>query len=147
MAPREAPPVKGGVLMATDHGDLAAADPPAGWRDGAMLDGRFPVAFAQSVPAAMQVLMAYFTAVSRRDLAGAAATLHFPFALYEGVEADVWESRAAFLEAPPRQLDFTGAMPAQGHGGMAVMPGGYDLLAGLTLHTFNPVNVGLELSF
>jgi hypothetical protein len=127
--------------------DLAAAEPPAGWRDGAMLDGRFPVAFAPSVPAAMQVLMAWFTALSRRDLAAVADALHFPFALYEGVEAEVWESRTALLEAPPRQLDFSGAMPAQGRGGMAVMAGSYDLLAGLELHTFNPVNVGLALSF
>ena len=35
-----------------DSADLAAADPPAGLRDGAMLDGRFPVAFEASVPAA-----------------------------------------------------------------------------------------------
>jgi hypothetical protein len=127
--------------------DLAAADPPSTLRDGAMLDGRFPVAFEQSVPAAMSVLMAHFTAISRRDLKGIARTLHFPFALYEGVEADAWPNAEAFLGAPPRQFDFSGEAPAQGHGGMTVMAGSYDLLEGLELHTFNPINVGLALSF
>jgi hypothetical protein len=127
--------------------DLAGAEPPAGWRDGAMLDGRFPIAYAESVPAAMQVLMAHFTAIARRDLAAIAKTLHFPFAIYEGVEASVFESRSEFMEAPPRQFDFSGAQEAQGHGGLSVMPGSYDLLAGLELMTFNPINVGLALSF
>jgi hypothetical protein len=130
-----------------DKADLATADPPAGWRDGAMLDGRFPVAFEGSVPAAMQVLMAHFTALSRRDLAAIADTLHFPFAIYEGVQADVYETRAAFLDQPPRQFDFSGAMAAKGHGGLSVMPGSYDMLARLELHTFNPINVGLALSY
>ena len=130
-----------------DQADLAAAEPPAGWRDGAMLDGRFPVAFEQSVPAAMQIVMAYFTAIARRDLAAIAETLHFPFAIYEGVQADVYESARAFLAEPPRQFDFTGAAPVKGHGGLSVMPGSYDMLAGLELHTFNPINVGLALSF
>src|SRR5581483_4287593 len=111
------------------------------------LDGRFPVAFEASVPAAMQVTMAYFTAIARRDLKGIAAALHFPFALYEGINADVWETREAFLESPPHQFDFSGEQPVKGHGGLAVMPGSYDMLAGLELLTFNPINVGVALSF
>src|SRR5579871_5808077 len=116
--------------------DLAAADPPAGLADGAMLDGRFPVAFEESIPAAMSVLMAHFTAIARRDLKAIARTLHFPFAIYEGVEADAYPNAEAFLDAPPRQFDFSGEAPAQGHGGMAVMRGSYDLLESLELHTF-----------
>ncbi|HEY1750854.1 MAG TPA: hypothetical protein VGG29_06305 [Caulobacteraceae bacterium] len=131
----------------TTRRDLAQAEPPAGWRDGAMLDGRFAVAFGESVPAAMAVAMAHFTAVARRDLKGVAATLHFPFAIYEGIEADVYETREAFLEAPPRQFDFSGEAPAKGHGGLQVTAGSYDMLAGLELLTFNPINVGLALSF
>jgi len=127
--------------------DLADAEPPAGWRDGGMLDGRFPAYFEESVPTAMQVMMAFFTAVSRRDLRAIAATLHFPFAIYEGIEATAFESRAAFLEAPPHQFDFSGAQAVKGHGGLSVMPGSYDLLAGLELMTFNPINVGIALSF
>ena len=130
-----------------DRTDLAAADPPSGWRDGAMLDGRFPVAFETSVPAATAVLMAHFTALARRDLQALADTLHFPFAIYEGVQADVYDTRAAFLKDPPRQFDFSGAMPVRGHGGLSVMAGSYDMLAGLELHTFNPINVGLALSY
>jgi hypothetical protein len=131
----------------TDARDLADAEPPIGWREGGMLDGRFPVAFEESVPAAMAVAMAHFTAIARRDLKAIAAALHFPFAIYEGIEASVYESREAFLEAPPRQFDFTGEAPAQGHGGLSVLPGSYDMLAGLELMTFNPINVGLALSF
>jgi hypothetical protein len=135
------------MSLVMDDRDLAGAAPPAGLRDGAMLDGRFPVAFENSVPAAMQVMMAYFTAISRRDLAGIAATLHFPFAIYEGTEASVFETREAFMADPPHQFDFSGAMSAKGHGGLSVMTGSYDMLAGLELHTFNPVNVGLALTF
>jgi len=125
--------------------DLAQASPPEGLRDGAMLDGRFPVSFEASVPAAMAVLTAHFTAIARRDLAALAATLHFPFAIYEGIEAEVFESREALMDAPPASFDFSGRMELKGHGGLSVMPGSYDLLEGLQLHTFNPINVGLEL--
>jgi hypothetical protein len=127
--------------------DLAEAPPPDGWRDGAMIDGRFPVAFEESVPEAMRVIMAYFTAISRRNLRAIADQLHFPFALYEGVEASVFETREAFLATPPKQFDFSGEMTAKGHGGLSVMKGSYDLLSDLQLHTFNPINVGLSLSF
>jgi hypothetical protein len=135
------------MTMSLDETDLAGAAPPDGWRDGAMLDGRFPVAFEASVPTAMQVVMAHFTAIARRDAKAVAATLHFPFAIYEGVQADTFESARAFLDAPPRQFDFSGEMTAKGHGGLSVMPGSYDMLAGLELVTFNPVNVGIALSF
>lgn len=129
------------------HRDLADAAPPEDLRDGAMLDGRFPMAFEESVPAAMSMLSAHFAAISRRDLQGVAATLHFPFAIYEGTEAEVFETRESFLEAPPHGFDFSGRMEARGHGGLSVMKGSYDLLEGLALHTFNPINVGLELRF
>jgi hypothetical protein len=127
--------------------DLAAAEPPPGWRDGAMLDGRFPVAFEASVPAAMSVMMAHFTAIARRDLKAIAATLHFPFAIYEGIEALPYPNGATFLEVPPHQFDFSGEQPTKGHGGLSVMPGSYDMLAGLELMTFNPINVGIAMSF
>jgi hypothetical protein len=135
-------------MTATAH-DPGDPPPPAGCRDGAMLDGRFPVSFEDSVPASMGVLTAYFTALSRRDINALAATLHFPFALYEGIEAQVFDTRDAFLSAPPASHDFSGTMSAglQGHGGLSVMKNSYDLLAGLELHTFNPVNVGLSLAF
>ena len=127
--------------------DLAGAEPPPGWRDGGMLDGRFPVAFEQSVPAAMSVMMAHFTAIARRDLKAIAATLHFPFAVYEGIEALPYPNAVSFLEVPPHQFDVTGEQPAKGHGGLSVMPGSYDMLAGLELMTFNPINVGIALAF
>lgn len=135
------------MTQVLDGQDLAQASPPDGWRDGAMLDGRFPISFESSIPAAMQVLMAHFTALARRDLAALADTLHFPFAIYEGVQAEVFETRAAFLDQPPHGFDFSGRMSVKGHGGLSVMKGSYDLLAGLELHTFNPINVGLSLAF
>src|SRR5581483_8947873 len=120
----------------------AAANPaaPAGLRPKAQLDARFPVAFAESVPAAMQVLTRFFTALSQRDLDGVAATLHFPFASYEGIEPVVVESADQLRASPPPSLD---VRPDSEH----LQAGAFDLLGELALHVFNPVGAGCSLSY
>lgn len=119
-----------------------AVDParPAGLRPQAQLDARFPVAFESSVPAAMQLLTAYFAALSRRDLAGMAATLHFPFATYEGIEPVVIETAVQLLGSPPPSMDVRA-------GGDYLQAGSYDLRDGLALHVYNPIGAGCSLTY
>jgi hypothetical protein len=50
----------------------------------------------------------YFTALSQRDLAGVARTLHFPFAIYEDIEPIVVQSAADLTANPPPTLNATG---------------------------------------
>src|SRR5262245_51419828 len=70
---------------------------PAGLRAGAQLDSRFPVSFATPVSEGMRLMVEYFTALSQRDVAGIARTLHFPFAIYEDIEPIVVRSTADFV--------------------------------------------------
>lgn len=114
---------------------------PPGMHPMGQLDARYPVAYEAAAPAAMGVAIGWMAALARRDLAGMAAQLHFPFALFEGTEPLVVESAAAFAAAPPESLNVSG------HGTTQVAPGSYDLLDKLELLTFCPVAVGLALSF
>ena len=113
---------------------------PAGLRPGAQLDARFPVAFAESLPAAMSVLTRFFAALSARDLDGLAATLHFPFASYEGIEPVLVESADQLHSSPPPSLD---VRPSSAY----IQPGAFDLLDELALHVYNPVGAGCSLSY
>jgi hypothetical protein len=129
----------------SEAGQAAAASAsnpaaPAGLRPGAQLDARFPVAFAETVPAAMRVLTAFFTALGRRDLDGLAATLHFPFATYEGIEPVVVESAEQLRAAPPQSLDVR-------PGSENIQMGAFDLLDELALHVYNPVGAACSLSY
>lgn len=138
------------------HAQAAAEElpPPKGIRPGAMLDCRFPVSYQTSVPAAMNVMVQYFAALASRDLRAIARQLHFPWAIYEGIEPLVYQTEAEFLANPPPSMNFTGRLKRahldrrlQGHGGLSILPGSFDMLDKLELHTFNPVNVGIELVF
>jgi hypothetical protein len=106
-----------------------------------MFDCRFPVAYEASVPEAMAVITRYFTALAKRDLSAMARTLHFPYATYEGVEPTVYENAQAFIAKP------VGSIDPSGRGESEIRAGYYDMLDTIELHTFNPVNVGLALSF
>src|SRR5215831_15496985 len=122
---------------------------PVGLKPHAMFDCRFPQSYETAVPAAMSVLTQYFAALAKRDLRAMAKTFHYPFAIYEGTEAIVVESETNLLANPPPSLNVAGTLPpgTQGHGGLTIRKGSYDMLDTLQLHTFNPVNVGLELVF
>src|SRR5476649_2133516 len=71
---------------------------PPGMHPMGQLDARFPVAYETSVPQAMAVATRWMAALARRDLAGMAAQMHFPFAIFEGTEPQTVESAAAFLD-------------------------------------------------
>jgi hypothetical protein len=114
---------------------------PENLRPKAQLDGRFPVYFETSIAEGMRLATAYFAGLCRRDLDAIAKTLHFPYATYEGVDALVYQTPADFTSNPPPTLNV-------GTGEYATLnPGTYDILDVLQLHTYDPVNVGLELCY
>jgi len=113
---------------------------PAGLRTGAQLDSRFPVSFATPVSEGMRLMVEYFTALSQRDVAGIARTLHFPFAIYEDIEPIVVQSAADFVATPPPSLN-------AGGGKSRIMPRSYDLLEGINVHLYCPVGAAFSLSF
>ena len=114
---------------------------PAGLRPRAQLDARFPVYFEDSVGHAMPLITQYFAAIVRRDPAGMARVIHFPYATYEKTDPTVYQTAEEFTVKPPalfRSSDIAdGELP----------PGSYDILDKLELHTYNPVNVEIALSF
>ena len=114
---------------------------PKNIKRGAMLDARFPVYYRTSVPEAMRLLTEYFAAFNERDLAAVARTLHFPYATYEGTEPLVYKTAQDFISNPPPSIHESSAPDSQ------YRPGFYDIMDVLQVHTFNPVNVGLELSY
>jgi hypothetical protein len=113
---------------------------PAGLRAGAQLDSRFPVSFSTPVSEGMRLMVEYFTALSQRDVAAIARTLHFPFAIYEDIEPIVIQSAADFVAAPPQSLN-------PGSGKSRIMPRSYDLLEGINIHLYCPVGAAFSLSF
>ena len=86
---------------------------PAGLKPHAMFDCRFPAAYETSVPAAMSVLTQYFSALAQRDLRAMSRCFHFPFAIYEGVEAIVVDSESNFLSSPPPSMNVNGTMSSE----------------------------------
>lgn len=114
---------------------------PEGLRPGSQLDARFPISYQTSVPEAMRVIIEYYTALSQRDMAGVAKSLHFPFAVYEDIDPVVVESESTLLNSPPATLNVTGKGETQ------VMEGSYDLLECLELQSFCPVAAVLTMSF
>ncbi len=114
---------------------------PKNLRDGGMLDARFPVYYKTSVPEAMRLLTEYFAAYNDRDMAAVAQTLHFPYATYEGTEAIVFKTADDFIKNPPLSISESSKPDSQ------LRPGSYDIIDVLQVQTFNPVNVGLELSY
>jgi hypothetical protein len=119
----------------------AEFETPPGLHPAGQLDARFPVAYEGSVPQAMAVAIAWMSALARRDLAGMAAQMHFPFAIFEGTEPQEVASAEAFMANPPISLNVAGKGETQ------VQPGSYDLLDRLELQIFCPVAAGLTMSF
>ena len=113
---------------------------PEGLRTGAQLDSRFPVSFATPVSEGMRLMVEYFTALSQRNVAAIARTLHFPFAIYEDIEPIVIQSAAEFVATPPPSLN-------PGSGKSRIMPRSYDLLEGINVHLCCPVGAAFSLSF
>jgi hypothetical protein len=114
---------------------------PAGLRPRAQLDARFPVYFENAVSQAMPLMTQYFAAIVRRDPAGMARSMHFPYATYEKTDPVVYRSAQDFIANPPALFRISDSENSE------LRPGSYDILDGLELHTYNPVNVEIALSF
>jgi hypothetical protein len=123
---------------------------PAGQRANSMLDARFPVYYKVPVVEAVRVLTEYFAAFAERNVSETAGLLHYPYATYEGVEPIIYKSAEEFISSPPPSLNVTKKDDVKTRPGTydtLTRPGTYDILDNLQLHTFNPVNVGLELCY
>jgi len=114
---------------------------PAGLRQGAQLDSRFPVSFATSVSEGFRLVTQYFTAFSQRDLDGVARTLHFPFAINEDIEPVVVRTAAELTATPPPTLN------ASGSGKGRILRGSYDLLENISLLLYCPVGSAFAMTF
>jgi hypothetical protein len=114
---------------------------PKTLRAPGMLDGRFSAYYKTSVPEAMGLLTTYFAAYNDRDMKAVADTLHFPYATYEDTDPIVYQSAKEFIDNPPPSIAVSTKPDSQ------LRPGSYDIMDKLTLQTFNPVNVGLELCY
>ena len=114
---------------------------PANLKPGAQLDSRFPVSFAEPISQGLRLVIEYFTALSQRDLAGIAKTLHFPFALYENIEPIVVQSERDLLAAPPPTLN------GNRKGKSRIAKGSYDMLESVNVHLYCPVGGVFSLSF
>lgn len=114
---------------------------PANLRPGAQLDSRYPVSFAEPVSEGLRLVIAFFTAMSQRNIEGVADTLHFPFAIYEEIEPLVYETKAEFIANPPPTLNSTG------RGFTRIGEGSYDLLEGTNFHLYCPVGGVFSLSY
>lgn len=128
----------------------ASADDPAapkGLAPLGMLDYRFPMTYENSIPTAVQVLMQYFAALTRRDAKGMADTLHFPFGSYEGVNPVAVQTPEDFLAHAPASMNLT-EHPERftDHDGY-LQPGCYDAFDSLEILASDPVNVSLALTY
>jgi hypothetical protein len=96
------------------------------------------------------LLTDYFAAFASRDVQGVASLMHFPYATFEGIEPIVYQTAQDFIATPPPSLTVTEMDEDQVRPGvydLLARPGTYDILDNLQLHTYNPVNVGLELCY
>src|SRR5262249_1139284 len=114
---------------------------PATVKQGAQLDSRFPVSFAEPIAKSFQLVTEYFTALSQRNLEAIGRTLHFPFAVTEDIEPVVVNSAADLMSAPPPTLNTTG------RGRSRIMPGSYDLLESMNVHLYCPIGTVIALTF
>ena len=87
----------------------SASDPrqPSALGQHAMLDGRFPITYEDSVPEGVRVLTAHFKALSQRDIKGVADTLHFPFGTVEGTEPMKVDTAEEFIAHAPASLNMS----------------------------------------
>lgn len=112
-----------------------------------MIDNRYPVTFAECVPKACQVITGYFTALSQRDLKGMAEYMHYPFAMFEGVEAVQVKSPEELLaKAPPSMNMSTNPERFTDHDSY-MKAGSYDIFEGFEVLCMDPVVVGVSMSY
>jgi len=114
---------------------------PATLRPGAQLDSRFPVSFKDCVSQGFRLVTEYFTALNERNLDALAATMHFPFAIYEDIEPIIVPTARDLVANPPPSLNATG------RGKSRILRGSYDLLERMNVHLYCPVGGVFSLTF
>lgn len=124
----------------TPQAEVQDPQAPAGLRPLAQPDCRFPIAYETSVPEGMRLLTQFFAALCRRDLAGMAQTLHYPFVTFEGIDAVIVDSAEKLMADPPPSLNVTGK-------GNLIKPGAYDMMESIQLHVYSPIAAGFSLDF
>jgi TAT (twin-arginine translocation) pathway signal sequence len=107
----------------------------------AMLGSKYTICYEHSVPAAMMIMTQYFSALSRRDLKGISGVLNYPHATYEGTNATIIQSAEELMDNPSPSMNVTGK------GVNLIQPGSYDVMDNLALHIYNPIRVGLSLTY
>jgi hypothetical protein len=127
----------------------SASDPrqPSALGQHAMLDGRFPITYEDSVPEGVRVLTAHFKALSQRDIKGVADTLHFPFGTVEGTEPMKVDTAEEFIAHAPASLNMS-LHPERftDHDGY-LKAGSYDILTGIEVLLFDPVKCALSMVY
>lgn len=133
----------------TTAGGTPATDPvaPRGLGSRAMLDNRFPLTYAKSIPESVRVLTQYFDALGRRDLKGIADLMHFPFASVEGIEAVVVQTADELMAHAPASINMNDKPERYSDHDGYLQPGCYDVLEGLEVLNFDPVVVGLAMTY
>lgn len=127
----------------------SAQDPqaPAGLGPRGMVDNRFPLTYATSVPEGVRVLMQYFTALSRRDLKGMADLLHFPFVSIEGTEPVVVSTPDQLLAHAPASMNMSQNPERYTDHDGYLKPGAYDVFDGLEVLNCDPVLAGFAMRY
>ena len=131
-------------------GDLVPPPAPKGLKRGDLVDNRFRITYERSIPATVTVLTQHFAALSERNLAGIADTLHFPFAVHEQFSIRmpvVVKTRDAFMASPPASVGVTMKPVRFGPQDGWLRPGLYDVLVGLEILHFNPVMYYAAMTF
>ena len=98
------------------------------------------MSFAEPLAQSFRLVTEYFTALSQRNLDALSRTLHFPFAINEGIEPVVVSTAADLLASPPPTLNTTG------RGTSRIMPGSYDLLESMNVHLYCNLPEFIELA-
>ena len=109
---------------------------------GDLVDNRFRITYERSIPATVSVLTQHFAALSERNLAGIADTLHFPFAVHEQFSIRmpaVVRTRDQFMASPPASVGTTLKPIRFSPQDSWLRAGLYDVLVGIEVLQFNPV--------
>jgi hypothetical protein len=117
---------------------------------GDLVDNRFRITYERSIPAAITVLTQHFAALSERNLAGIADTLHFPFAVHEQFTIRmpvVVRTRDQFMASPPASVGTTLKPVRFSPQDSWLRPGLYDVLVGLEVLQFNPVMCNAAMTY
>jgi hypothetical protein len=133
-------------------GGRAAAPPqdpqaPKSLGPRAMVDNRFPLTYQASIPQAVRIVTEYFVALSQRNLRGIADVMHFPFATIEGTEPILVKTADDLIAHAPASMNMSEKPERYSDHDGYLQPGAYDVIEGLEVLNFDPVVVGLAMTY